>query len=325
MRLIRFLVRKITSRVLVFYLLLTLTFIIPRLMPGGAFAHLIENPNVTPEMREALIKAYGLDQPLYVQYYIFLRKLLLDGDLGVSYTYKRPVLDVILEALPWTLALVTTSIILSFAIGVPLGVWLAFNRASRIGVSVSGLLFIIRSIPGFWLGLLMLIIFGYYMGVAPLYGAYTYGVTYSNLYEWLVDVISHMWLPILTLVLLILPFPTIYTRNAVVDVIEEDFVKTAIAKGLPETMIMLKHALRPASLPIVTLFALELGTSVGGALLIEIVFSLPGMGKLFYDSIYTSDYPLLLGIVIFVSAVTLALITTVEILYAIIDPRVRMR
>jgi peptide/nickel transport system permease protein len=134
-----------------------------------------------------------------------------------------------------------------------------------------------------------------------------------------------MWLPILTLVLLVLPFPAIYTRNAVVDVMEEDFVKTAKAKGLPETTVMLKHALRPASLPVVTLFALELGTSVGGALLIEIVFSLPGMGKLFYDSIYTSDYPLLLGIVIFVSAVTLALITIVEILYAVIDPRVRMR
>jgi peptide/nickel transport system permease protein len=294
-------------------------------MPGGAFAYLLENPNVTPEMREALIKAYGLDQPLYLQYYIFLKKLFFEGDIGVSYTYKRPVLDVILEALPWTLILVTTSIILSFTIGVPLGVWLAFNRDTRAGVSISGLLFIIRSIPGFWLGLLMLIVFGYRMGIAPLYGAYTYGITYNNVYEWIADVIAHMWLPILTLVLLVLPFPAIYTRNAVVDVMEEDFVKTAKAKGLPETTVMLKHALRPASLPVVTLFALELGTSVGGALLIEIVFSLPGMGKLFYDSIYTSDYPLLLGIVIFVSAVTLALITIVEILYAVIDPRVRMR
>jgi peptide/nickel transport system permease protein len=325
MSLTRFLIRIISSRLLVFYLLLTLTFIIPRLMPGGAFAYLLENPNVTPEMREALIKAYGLDQPLYIQYYIFLKKLFFEGDIGVSYTYKRPVLDVILEALPWTLILVTTSIILSFTIGVPLGVWLAFNRDTRAGVSISGLLFIIRSIPGFWLGLLMLIVFGYRMGIAPLYGAYTYGITYNNVYEWIADVIAHMWLPILTLVLLVLPFPAIYTRNAVVDVMEEDFVKTAKAKGLPETTVMLKHALRPASLPVVTLFALELGTSVGGALLIEIVFSLPGMGKLFYDSIYTSDYPLLLGIVIFVSAVTLALITIVEILYAVIDPRVRMR
>jgi peptide/nickel transport system permease protein len=325
MSLTRFLIRIISFRLLVFYLLLTLTFIIPRLMPGGAFAYLLENPNVTPEMREALIKAYGLDQPLYLQYYIFLKKLFFEGDIGVSYTYKRPVLDVILEALPWTLILVTTSIILSFTIGVPLGVWLAFNRDTRAGVSISGLLFIIRSIPGFWLGLLMLIVFGYHMGIAPLYGAYTYGITYNNVYEWIADVIAHMWLPILTLVLLVLPFPAIYTRNAVVDVMEEDFVKTAKAKGLPETKVMLKHALRPASLPVVTLFALELGTSVGGALLIEIIFSLPGMGKLFYDSIYTSDYPLLLGIVIFVSAVTLALITIVEILYAVIDPRVRMR
>jgi len=325
MTLIRYIVRKLAFKILIFYLIITLTFMIPRLMPGGAFAYLIGNPYVTPEMIDALIKAYGLDKPIYVQYVIFMKKLFLEGDLGVSYAYKRPVLELILEALPWTLVLVTSSTILSFAIGVPLGAVLAYARASRLDILVSGVILVIRSMPSFWLGLLLLIIFAYHLGLAPLYGAYTPGAEYESLAEMLIDVLKHMWLPITTLTLLLLPLPTIYTRNAIVDILGEDFVRTAQAKGLPDSLILFKHILRPASPPIVTLFALELGTSVGGALLIEIVFSLPGMGKLFYDAIYMSDYPLLMGVVIMVSAVTLSLIFIVEVLYSIIDPRVKMR
>ncbi|MCD6323617.1 MAG: ABC transporter permease [Desulfurococcales archaeon] len=320
-----FILRKIVSRVVVFFVILSVTFVIPRLLPGGAFAYLVENPNVPAELRESLIKEFGLDKPLWDQYVDFLRQFFTTGNLGLSFSRLQPVSKVIMEALPWTIALVTTSVVLAALIGVTLGAIAAYRRGSKFDSSMVSFVMFVRSMPSFWLGLVLLIVFGYYLGWAPLYGAYTYGATYSSTLEFIQDVLAHLWLPIFTLTLLMTTGYFMIMRNNMINVIGEDFIYVAKAKGLPNRVIVFKHALRPASLPVITALALDLGWSISGALLIEIVFSLPGVGKLLYDAVYMTDYPLLLGIVVYTSALTLTLVTLVEIMYAYIDPRVRLK
>lgn len=314
--------RKVIIRAIVFYIIVSITFVIPRLLPGGAFAYLAENPNISPELREALIKEFKLDQPLWEQYKTFIKGFFLHGNLGISFSRLEPVSKVIMEALPWTIVLVTTSIIVSALIGILLGAVAAYKRGSALDSFLVTLVMFIRSMPSFWLGIVLLIIFGYYLGWAPLYGAYSYGAEYVSRVEFLKDVISHLWLPFVTLVILGFAGYFILMRNTMIDILGEDFILVAKAKGMPDRTILLKHALRPASLPVVTALALDLGWSVSGAMLIEVVFSLPGVGKLLYDAVYMTDYPLLLGIVVYTSLLTLVLVTIVEFIYPIIDPRV---
>lgn len=303
---------------------LTVTFIIPRLMPGGAFAYLLENPNISPEFREALMRQFGLDRPILEQYVFFLREFFLSGNLGISFYYRKPVMSVILEALPWTILLVTCSTIVSAILGVLIGLTAAARRAGVLDRTLFSVSMFFRSMPAFWLALVLLIFFGYYLGLFPLYGAYTYGRTYGSFFEYFADVAHHFTLPFVTLTLLSTSAYLVLSRNLAVDTLTEDFIVAARAKGLPERAVLYKHALRPVLTPLITMTAIDLGYSIGGALMIETVFSLPGVGKLMYDAILMTDYPVLLGVVVMTSAVTLLLVTLVEILAALIDPRVRL-
>lgn len=320
----RYLVRKVFSRFLVFMVVLTISFIVPRLMPGGAFAYLVENPNISPEFRETLIRQFGLDRPIYEQYVLFLREFFLQGNLGISFYYRKPVMRVILDALPWTLLLVTSSTLVSSVLGILAGLATASKRAGALDRTLLNVAMFFRSMPAFWLALVLLIFFGYHLGLFPLYGAYTYGRVYGSLLEYIVDVVHHLTLPFVTLMLLTTSAYLVLSRNLAVDVMTEDFITTARAKGLPERTILYKHALRPILAPLATVTAIDLGYSIGGALMIETVFSLPGVGKLMYDAVLMTDYPVLVGVVIITSAVTLVLVTIVEILAAAIDPRVRL-
>jgi len=318
----RYILNKIFVRFLVFFAILTFTFVIPRLMPGGAFAYLIENPNISPELRQSLIRRFDLDKPIYIQYLAFLRQFFTRGDLGISFRYLKPVSEVIMQALPWTILLVTTSVVISFLLGILIGSYAAFKRGSRLDSFAVTFSVVFRSMPGFWLALVLLIVFGYYLGLAPLYGAYTYGATYKSFLDFALDVAGHLWLPMLVLVLIQLPTSFMLARNLLIDVLTEDFIAVAKAKGLPPRYVLFRHAVRASLPPLTTFLAINLGTSISGALLIETVFSLPGVGKLMYDAVYMTDYPLLLGIVVYTSALTLILVTMVEILHAYLDPRV---
>jgi len=314
--------RKVIIRAFVFYLIVSITFVIPRLLPGGAFAYLADNPNISPELREALIKQFKLDQSLWEQYKAFIKEFFLHGELGISFSRLEPVSKVIKEALPWTVTLVTTATIVSAFLGILLGAIAAYRRRSTFDSMLVTLVMFIRSMPGFWLGTVLLIIFGYYFGVAPLYGAYSYGVEHASRIGFLKDVMHHLWLPFVTLVIVRFAGFVMLMRNSMIDILGEDFILAAKAKGMPDRTILFKHAMRPASLPVVTALALDLGWSISGAMLIEVVFSLPGVGKLLYDAVYMTDYPLLLGIVVYTSLLTLTLVTIVEFMYPIIDPRV---
>ncbi|MGC9012488.1 ABC transporter permease [Thermogladius sp.] len=323
-RLAYFLVRKAIARFVTFFVILTLTFVIPRLLPGGAFAYLVANPSVPPDMRNVLIHEFGLDKPIWEQYAIFLRQFFTTGNLGISFSRLEPVSQVIMEALPWTVSLVTVSLLVSAAIGMLSGMYAAYKRGGRFDTASMSVFMFIRSMPGFWLGMVLLIVFGFYLGWAPLYGAYTYGATYTSPWERVADILYHMWLPMLTLIVLTIPGYHILMRNSVVNILGEDYIVVATAKGLSDRQLLLRHAFRPASLPVVTSLAIDVGFSISGVMLIENVFSIPGVGRLAYQAVYQQDYPLLLGIVVYTSALTLFLVTVVEVMYSFIDPRVRL-
>jgi len=205
-----------------------------------------------------------------------------------------------------------------------LGLYSAYRRGGYFDTISVAISMIIRSMPGFWLGMVLLIIFGYYLGWAPLFGVYTYGYQYSNILDYIGDVLYHLRLPMITLIILSIPEYLILMRNSVINILGEDFIMVAQAKGLTDREILIKHVFRPASLPILTALTIDVGFSISGAMLIERVFSIPGVGRLVYDAVYMQDYPLLLGVVIYTSALTLILVTIVEIMYSFIDPRMRL-
>jgi len=321
---VRYVIRKVLTRFITFFIILSLTFIIPRLLPGGAFAYLIANPSVSPDLRLVLIKQFGLDKPLWKQYIIFLKEFFTTGSLGISFSRLKPVGQVIFEALPWTIILVTTATVVAALLGIFLGLYAAYRRGGFFDSASLTLSMLIRSMPGFWMGMVLLIVFGYYLGWAPLYGIRTYGVHYGNAFEYLSDVLYHLWLPMITLIIISVPGYVVLMRNSVVSILGEDFIVSARAMGYSDRKLLLKWVLRPASPPVLTALAMDVGFSIGGAMLIERVFSIPGVGSLAYDAVYMQDYPLLLGTVVYTSALTLILVTIVEIMYAFIDPRVRL-
>jgi len=317
-----FLIKKLVSRFIVFFIVTSLVFLIPRLLPGGAFAYLIENPNVPPETRERLMQIFGLDKPLHEQYFIFLREFFTKGNLGISFKYLRPVTDIIMEALPWTLLLVGVSTVLSAVLGVILGAVAAYYRFGKIDSIIVNILMVIRSIPSFWLGMVALLIFAFQLGWFPLYGAYSYGVEMSTL-ECILDVLHHLALPLLSLTIIQLAGYTMIMRAPTIEALSEDFIVTARAKGLPRRKVLFKHAVRPAMLPVVTIIAINIGYIIGGALITETVFSYPGTGKLLYDAISMQDYPLILGIFFYITVITLIMTLIAEILYGYLDPRTK--
>ena len=317
-----FLIKKALRSFGVFFIVITLIFIIPRLLPGGAFAYLIENPNIPMETRERLIHIFGLDRPLTEQYFKFLRELFLKGNLGISFRYLSPVTEVIMGALPWTLLLVGSSTILASTLGIIFGAVAAFYREKITDSIIVNILMAIRSIPSFWLGMVLLLILGFRMDLFPLYGAYTYGVE-RDFWEHTQDIIHHLALPMLSLTIIQLAGYTMIMRAPTIEVLGEDYIVTARAKGLPKRRILFKHAVRPAMLPVVTVLAINIGYIIGGALITETVFSYPGTGKLLIEAINMTDYPLMLGIFFFVTVITLVMMFIAEILYAYLDPRIR--
>jgi len=318
-----FLVRKAISRVAIFFIVITFVFIIPRLLPGGAFAYLIENPNVSPETRDTLVKIFGLDRPLWEQYVAFMKELLTKGNLGISFRYLKPVSSIIVEALPWTLLLVGSAMVLSSIMGVILGALAAYYRGKRTDSIVVNTLMTMRSMPSFWLGMVLLLVLGFHLRWFPLYGAYTYGKE-QGILEAVGDILRHLTLPLLTLSLIELSTYTMIMRSTTLDILGEDFILTAKAKGLPEREILFKHAVRPGILPVITILSINIGSIIGGAMITETVFSYPGTGKLLYDSVFMSDYPLTLGIFSYITIVTLVATFVAEVLYGRLDPRVRV-
>jgi peptide/nickel transport system permease protein len=258
-----------------------------------------------------------------MQYLDFIRNT-LNGEFGFSLYYKRPVFDVVMERLPYTLFLMGISVVLSTIVSFVVGVYFAYKRGTKVDTWGTNICMFIRSTPHFWLGMILLLAFAYYWPIFPLFGALTPGVQHENAFEFLKDLLFHFTLPLTTLLVRQIGMYVLYMRNSTVEVLGEDYMVTAKAKGVPKMSIMFRHAARNAMLPMVTVTAMRFGFMVNGAILTETVFSLPGTGRLIYQSIMNDDFFLLQGAFFIISITVLVANLVADLICAWLDPRIKI-
>lgn len=313
-----FILRQLGRGLFTIWFAVTVTFLLLRILPGDP-ALALASPNMTPEIRETILEQYGLDQPLVVQYGLYLWQL-LQGNLGVSFTQSIPVLDVLLQRLPWTLLLTLTALVLTIVIGIPLGVAAAARKGRFIdrAVQVFGVTGQSLFVPS--VGIFMLYVFGLMLGWLPIGGAYdpdAYGLA------WYGGVVQHLILPAVSLMLVQIGSYVLTMRSTLIEALGEDYVTLAKANGLPYRRILWKHALRNALLPTTTLVGLQLGFLVGGAVLTETVFAYPGIGRGIYEAVTQLDFPVLQGAFLMLAAAVVVVNMLTDIAYGYLDPRVK--
>ncbi|ACL11192.1 ABC-type dipeptide/oligopeptide/nickel transport system, permease component [Desulfurococcus amylolyticus 1221n] len=316
-----FLTRRAFSSVLSIFILLSISFILFRLLPGDPISLMFRDPRLTQDQLAYLREKFGLNKPLWEQYFIYLWNT-VRGDLGISFYYKQPVTEILLERIVNTLMLLIPATIVSILLGVLTGVVSAWRHGSLVDKVVSGSALVLYTLPTYWLGGLLILASINYLHL-PVTGMRDYGVHYSSMLEHLYDLASHMILPFITLVLVNYGGFTLLVRASMLDVLGEDYIRTYYAVGFREGRILFKYGLKNAMLPTLTAISIAIATSVSGAVLTETIFAWPGIGRLIYEAVYNRDYPLLQGafLVIAVSVVLANLIA--DLLYGLIDPRVR--
>ena len=320
-----YILRRILQAVPIMFLLSVFLFGVVRLMPGGPLAQAERNPNVTPEQLAALRVRLGLDQPLPVQYVKWIKAFVLEGDWGYSIKFRRPVAEMIRERVPATLILFAAGFLVMLIFAIPIGVYSAIKPYSLFDNIITTFSFAGQSVPVYWLGLVLIVIF--YLNVqnpfgeGPLFpagGMYTIGKEGS-----LTDLLWHLVLPIAAMSFSWIAWYSRFLRSSMRDTLNEDYIRTARAKGLSLRTVHFRHALRNALLPLVTLIALDLPTVFGGAVFIETIFAWPGMGRLFWDAAKGRDYPILLAVMMIYAALTLLFNLIADIVYGFLDPRIR--
>ena len=282
------------------------------------------NPKSTVEMKERLKTMYELDKPVHEQYWSWLRKL-SRGDLGISFSSDhRPVTAKIMERLPITIILEFLSLIIIIVIAVPIGVLSAVHQDSIFDKVTGVLVFIGFAVPTFWLALLLMIFFGIHLGWLPISGLRSLNYEYLTPWAQFVDLVKHLVLPVFISAFGGLAGLSRYMRANMLEVIRQDYIMTARAKGLPEREVIYKHALRNALLPAITILGLSIPGLIGGSVIFETIFAIPGMGQLFYMSVMARDYPTVMGILLIGAILTLFGNLIADVSYALADPRIRI-
>ena len=303
-----------------------ISFFIIHLAPGKPTDILSElNPKITPEAREKLEKYYGLDKPIIVQYGIWIKRL-VKLDFGESFsTDKRPVWDKIKERLPITILINVLSLVLVILIAIPIGVSSATHQYSLYDKITTVVVFVGFAIPTFWLALLLMILFGIYLDWLPISGIKSLNYDSLSTVGKIRDMSSHLIMPVLLGAFGGLAGLSRYMRSNMLEVIRADYITTARAKGLSERAVIYKHAMRNALLPVITILGLSVPGLIGGSVIFETIFAIPGMGQLFYMSVMTRDYPLIMGILTIGAVLTLIGNLLADAGYAVADPRIRNR
>jgi len=319
----RMILRRISLYVVTAWVAITVNFMLPHLMPGNPVQTLIGKltGRVTPQQVEAIKLSFGgLKGNLLGQYVGYLHQLLL-GNLGVSITLAAPVSTILRSAVPWTVGLIGISTILSFVIGTFCGTMLGWMRGSRLD-SVIPISTFFQAVPYFFLGTVLLLVFGLNLHWFPVLGAYSPSVTPGLSWTYIFSLIRYGELPVITIVLSSVAGWMLGMRNMMITMIAEDFVLMAVAKGLPRRKVIL-HAARNAVLPSVANLSLAIGLVVSGALLVELVFNYPGVGNLLLQAVLNEDYPLIQGIFLIITMTVLVANLLADVLYFILDPRTR--
>jgi len=319
---VRYLATKLAQVLLTLLAVATFNFLLFHVLPGDPIRLQARAGNLQPADIERLKALYGLDQPLFIQYLVYLRDL-VTGNLGMSFTYHLPVTDILAQRIANTIQLLTLATVLVLIIGVAAGVLAAARRGSKTDASTVVTSLFFWSLPTFWTGLVLIFVFGVWLRWLPISGASTPGAHFKSPWDGFVDSVRHLILPTITLILVDIGQFVLITRSSLIDVMTEDFILTARAKGLSPRRVLWGHAVRNAMLPVVTASALYVALVIGGAIQVETVFSWPGMGSLIYDAVLRRDYPLIeASFLIF--AVTVIFVNFIsDLLYMWIDPRVR--
>lgn len=321
-----YLIKRIAMLVPLMLGITLITFTVIHLAPGEPVdMQMAMNPKVGKEARDRLTKFYGLDKPLPVQYVSWLKKL-VQLDLGRSFSSdNRPVLDKIKERLPITLSLNIIALLLEFGLAIPIGVMAAVYRDTWLDKGITVFVFLGFAVPTFWLALLLMYFFGVKVNWLPISGLHTLG--YES-YSWLGrvwDLAKHLVLPVAVASFGSLAGVSRYMRSAMLGVIDQDYITTARAKGLSERVVIWKHALRNALLPLITLAGFSIPGLIGGSVIFETIFAIPGMGQLFYQGVMSRDYPVVMGILVIGAGLTLIGNLVADVSYALADPRIRQQ
>jgi len=318
----RFLAKRLAQSIVLLLIVLTITFFLLHLAPGDPMSR-YDDPDISPETIRHIKESLGLDRPLVEQYFKWMGSF-ARGDFGMSLRYQRPVRGLLAEAIPNTLRLTVAALALHILLGLFLGVLSAAKKYSFFDrVNTIAALFV-YSIPSFWLGLMLILVFSLKLGVLPsshMQSIDTEGFSAAALF---LDRARHLALPAFVLGIASAASTARYMRGSMLDVLREDYIRTARAKGLPETRVFLKHALKNAALPIVTIIGLSLPFVFGGAVVVETIFSWPGMGRLAVDAIYARDYPVVLAINFVVAAIVILGNLLTDVAYGLLDPRIKV-
>lgn len=313
--------RRLLEYGLTFLAAVGINFVLPHLAPGDPLIYVIgpEATELGPAERQQELARYGLDEPLHVQFVDYLAGA-LQGDLGTSLIYGRPVTDVLIARLPWTLLLVGTALLVAVVVGTLLGAVSAWHEGDRTDLGLMGGVVVMMSAPGFWLGMLFIAVFAAWLGWFPSSGVRTGDGNASGI-GFVLDVAWHMALPVAALTFVRLGSIYLIARNTVLSTLGEDFLLFSRAKGLSDRRLLYGHALPNSLLPVYTRFTLQVGVAIGGAVVIETVFSIPGIGRVVFDAALERDYPLLQGAFLVLTVTVIAANLVADLTYPFIDPR----
>jgi peptide/nickel transport system permease protein len=302
-----------------------LSFSVMHMAPGGpAEAQMEFSAKASAEARERLRKLYGADQPVYKQYLTWLKKF-VTLDFGEAFADGRKVKDKILERLPITLTINLLSLFVILLIAIPIGIMSATHQYSILDRATTMFVFVGYSMPHFWMALLLIYLFGVQWGILPISGKESLDTTGFTMLQWLMDRAEHLVLPVFVSAIGGLAGFSRYMRNNMLEVMRQDYIRTARAKGLPESTVIYKHALRNALMPVITILGLSVPGIIGGAVIMETVFGIDGMGRLMYQAVFSRDYNVAMGILVPAAVLTMLGNFLADIGYALADPRVRLR
>lgn len=317
-----FIIRRIIQTLVVIVILSYVCFGLMNLMPGDPVEMMISaNPKITAADVERLRSFYGLDQPVYKRYLNWVSDI-AQGELGYSRTYRVPVTQMLAPALTATFILSMTSLIFSLVVAIPLGIICALKPNSKVDYIVNLFSFAGISVPSFWLGIVLIIVFAVNFNILPAGGYQTVGVVYDGFFDEFLDKAAYLILPVVSLSIQSIGRFSRFTRSAMLESLRNDYIRTAKAKGLSSKTVIWKHAFRNALIPLITIVALSLSSVFSGALITETLFAYPGVGRLIYSSIIGNDFNVAMVSLIISMSMVLIMNLVADILYGVVDPRV---
>ena len=316
----RYIIRRVLQALLLLFLLSLGMFLLIHALPGGP-EQVIYNPRLSAAGRAAIRAQFGLDQPLYIQYLRWLGNALI-GNFGFSFATFQPVSQVIAQKFPLTIELFGYALVLALIIAITLGVISAVRQGTITDYTLTTVAYFGIAMPIFLFGLFAQDIFGVALHWLPTSGTQTFGYTFDPFNAWL-DHMEHLILPMCVLAITFIAAWSRYMRSSMIEVTKQDYMRTARAKGVAPVPLLVRHALRNAVIPLITVVALDFGTVAGGAAITEGIFAWPGMGRLFLDSLTSRDYPVLLAMLMIGAVFVIGFNLIADILYAVVDPRIR--